>query len=302
MITNYVLWENGKARQTTERGKAIKLDGVGYSLNFLKDMALIDREALSIFPLNISGSKRYGAIYSAQVSESISAGTVTRTYTKVLRSVSYLKQYFANKAKNTVKSNIISIKTDLAEYPITLARINALNATEKAIQAHKDAIDLAIRSAATEEDFLALETLSATWPTVEDQVYGLDEAKAVRKDEVNIRRVQATGLSYTHDFGGSIGIESFQVRNDNDMVMIMSSFNNALYQQVIGNGSTVDVSFRMESNTKITLKAEDFTASVSSMYNFLFPAFNNAWAHRDAIDAISTTVEDIENYNIDTGW
>lgn len=106
---------------------------------------------------------------------------------------------------------------------------------------------------------------------------------------------------YRHDFGGAVGIQTLQVRNNTDKTNWLTA--QALYstQVALGNGAVVGATFRTAENNNITMSFSAALTVIQQMAAWGAGLAQVSWGKQDALRAAATLAEAYA-VGIETGW
>jgi hypothetical protein len=137
--------------------------------------------------------------------------------------------------------------------------------------------------------------LGATEIEYDVQYISLADAKVKKKQEVNVLRDAKLNIAVAYD-GHNYDADPTSRLN---LTATVASINAGI--PLPETGSPATFTWRTADNQNVAHDATSLKALASAMLNVANACYNDSWNHKEAIDAF-TTVEDIVNYDIMTGW
>ena len=127
-------------------------------------------------------------------------------------------------------------------------------------------------------------------PNTPDAEYSVAERQAARKGEVNSLRDTKLSDGFLH----STNTYSADTDSRASLASYVANVNAA-------KGLPAGFTWRTVDNQDISFTTTTILDLHDAMTDFLDATFNNAWTHKAGLDAEST-VEDVDAYDISTGW
>jgi hypothetical protein len=125
--------------------------------------------------------------------------------------------------------------------------------------------------------------------------------KQRKKDEVKLKGNSILTSGYIHDFGPPYGIQTLQLRDNTDRTNWLTSQAAYQAQVLFGNGDVLGATFRTDSDQLVTLTFSQGLGVLLQMAAWGATLFNISWQKQDEIEQL-TTIEEIEMYDIESGW
>lgn len=133
------------------------------------------------------------------------------------------------------------------------------------------------------------------------RAFTLSDAQRDALAAVEAKLATLTAAGWSHDFGGTYGVQVLQTRDGDDRMNWLTSLTGYRARMDAGEGAVEGAVFRTASNTLITMSYGDAYALLLEMVAWGESLYRTSWALKDAIRA-ATTVEEVSAVDINSGW